>query len=27
MSFAKDWDNEQDAVYDHWREHYDVPEG
>jgi len=24
MSFAKDWDNEQDAVYVHWREHYDV---
>jgi hypothetical protein len=27
MSFAKDWDNEQDAVYDNWREHYHVPEG
>jgi hypothetical protein len=27
MSFAKDWDNELDAVYDHWREHYHVPEG
>ena len=26
-SFAKDWDNEQDAVYDGWREHYHVPEG
>ena len=27
MSFAKDWDNELDAVYDNWREHYHVPEG
>jgi hypothetical protein len=27
MSFAKDWDNEQDAIYDNWREHYHVPEG
>lgn len=25
-SFAKDWENEEDAVYDHWREHYHVPE-
>jgi hypothetical protein len=25
-SFAKDWDNEKDAVYDNWREHYHVPE-
>ncbi len=25
-SFAKDWDNEQDALYDNWREHYHVPE-
>jgi hypothetical protein len=25
-SFAKDWDNEEDAVYDNWREHYHVPE-
>ena len=24
--FAKDWDNEQDAIYDTWREHYHVPE-
>jgi hypothetical protein len=27
MSFAKDWENELDAVYDNWREHYHVPEG
>ncbi|MGH8067653.1 MAG: hypothetical protein ACRERE_20975 [Candidatus Entotheonellia bacterium] len=26
-SFAKDWDNEQDAIYDNWKERYDVPEG
>lgn len=26
-SFAKEWDNAQDAVYDNWREHYHVPEG
>ncbi len=26
-SFAKDWDNEPDAIYDQWREHYHVPEG
>jgi hypothetical protein len=25
-SFAKDWDNEKDALYDDWREHYHVPE-
>ena len=25
-SFGKDWDNEEDAVYDNWREHYHVPE-
>jgi excisionase family DNA binding protein len=24
-SFAKDWDNELDAAYDRWREHYAVP--
>lgn len=24
-SFAKDWDNDQDAVYDDWRERYRVP--
>ena len=23
-SFAKDWDNEEDAIYDNWREHYHV---
>ena len=26
QSFAKDWDNEDDAIYDNWREHYHVPE-
>jgi hypothetical protein len=25
-SFAKDWDNEKDALYDNWRDHYHVPE-
>ena len=25
-SFATDWENEQDAIYDNWREHYHVPE-
>ena len=25
-SFAKDWDNDKDALYDNWREHYHVPE-
>jgi hypothetical protein len=25
-SFANDWENDQDAIYDHWREHYHVPE-
>ena len=24
--FAKDWDNEHDAIYDHWREQYHVLE-
>jgi hypothetical protein len=24
--FAQDWDNEDDAIYDQWREHYHVPE-
>lgn len=24
-SFEKDWDNEDDAIYDEWRTHYDVP--
>lgn len=23
-SFAKDWENEEDAIYDNWREHYHV---
>jgi hypothetical protein len=23
-AFQKDWDNADDAVYDHWRELYDV---
>lgn len=26
MSFAKDWDNDQDAIYDNWQEHYHVPQ-
>jgi hypothetical protein len=26
-SFTKDWDNEQDAIYDDWKERYHVPEG
>ena len=25
-SFARDWENEKDAVYDRWRERYHVPE-
>ena len=25
-SFAEDWDNDQDAVYDQWRERYGVRE-
>jgi len=24
VSFAKDWDNEKDAVYDRWKELYNV---
>jgi hypothetical protein len=24
--FAEDWNNEDDAIYDHWRDHYHVPE-
>jgi hypothetical protein len=24
QSFTKDWDNEDDAIYDNWREHYHV---
>ncbi len=26
-SFQRDWDNEEDAVYDEWRKHYGVSEG
>ena len=26
-SFTKDWENEKDAIYDAWREHYHVSEG
>jgi hypothetical protein len=26
MSFAKDWENDEDAIYDNWRQHYHVPE-
>ncbi len=26
-SFAQDWDNEEDAVYDNWKEIYGVSEG
>ena len=25
-SFATDWENPEDAIYDNWREHYHVPE-
>lgn len=25
-SFAKDWDNNEDAIYDNWQEHYHVPQ-
>jgi hypothetical protein len=24
-AFEKDWDNEEDAIYDNWRTHYEVP--
>jgi hypothetical protein len=24
-SFVKDWDNDDDAIYDNWPEHYHVP--
>ena len=27
VSFARDWDNEKDAVYDNWRELYGVRKG
>jgi hypothetical protein len=26
MSFAKDWENDEDTIYDNWRQHYHVPE-
>ena len=26
-SFAEDWENEKDAEYDRWKEHYGVPKG
>lgn len=26
-AFAKDWDNEEDAIYDDWRTHYGIPAG
>lgn len=26
LSFVKDWDNAEDAIYDNWRDHYHVPE-
>ena len=26
-SFGKDWENDKDAEYDRWREHYGVPGG
>ena len=26
-AFQRDWDNEEDAVYDEWRKHYGVSEG
>lgn len=25
-SFAEDWENDKDAIYDDWREHYHVSE-
>lgn len=25
-SFAKDWENEKDSIYDNWRERYHLPE-
>lgn len=24
VSFAQDWDNNEDAIYDNWQEHYHV---
>ncbi len=26
MSFADDWDNEEDAIYDNWKQHYGLSE-
>lgn len=26
-AFAEDWENEKDAEYDRWKEHYGVSEG
>ncbi|HRW08961.1 MAG TPA: hypothetical protein P5121_27845 [Caldilineaceae bacterium] len=26
-AFEKEWDNEEDAIYDEWRRHYGVPTG
>lgn len=26
-AFEKEWDNPEDAIYDNWREHYDVSAG
>ena len=26
-SFAKDWDNDEDAIYNDWRKHYHIQEG
>jgi hypothetical protein len=26
-SFARDWDNDLDAIYDNWRELYGIQEG
>jgi hypothetical protein len=26
-SFVKDWDNDENAIYDDWRKHYHVREG
>ncbi|HSF29887.1 MAG TPA: hypothetical protein VLK82_05370 [Candidatus Tectomicrobia bacterium] len=26
MSYAYDWENDEDAIYDNWREHYHVSE-
>jgi prevent-host-death family protein len=26
-AFEKEWDNPEDAIYDDWRDHYDLPTG